>query len=250
VSDGPANPLRAAQANMRPPLPKRFYKTAGVAARATGFALELDGRGALTPAKHPLIVSTRALAEVLAAEWTAQHEAIDPTTMPATRIANSALDGVAAKKSETRAEIAAYAGADLLCYRVGEPEALLEAQAAAFDPILDWARQALGARFVLSEGVRHVEQPEPSLQAIAAALAAIDDPFALAALHVMTTLTGSALLALAVARGGLPAEEAWRAAHVDEDFQASRWGEDAEAMTRRAARWREMEAAARVIARV
>jgi chaperone required for assembly of F1-ATPase len=250
MSDGPADPMRAAQANMRPPLPRRFYKTAGVAARQTGFALELDGRGALTPAKHPLVLSTRALAELLAAEWAAQREAIDPTTMPATRIANSALDGVAAKRGETRAEIAAYAGADLLCYRAGEPEALVEAQAAAFDPILHWAREALGARFVLSEGVAHVEQPEPSLQAIAAALAAIEDPFALTALHVMTTLTGSVLLALAVARARLPAEEAWRAAHVDEDFQASRWGEDAEAMTRRAARWREMEGAARVIARV
>jgi len=127
-------------------------------------------------------------------------------------------------------------------------ESLVEAQAAAWDPVLDWARDELGARFILSEGVRHVAQPEPALQAVGAALETIGDPFALAALHVMTTLTGSALLALAVARRRLSAEEAWRAAHVDEDFQISRWGEDAEAAARRAARWREMAAAAGVYA--
>ena len=248
MSDERANPMRAAQANMRPALPKRFYKSAGVAAREGGFALELDGRAARTPAKNSLILSTRPLAELLAAEWDAQGDAIDPATMPATRLANSAIDGVKQKMSEVRAEIAAYAGADLLCYRAGEPESLVEAQAVAWDPVLDWARDELGARLVLSEGVRHVAQPEPTLRAVGGALDRIDDPFALAALHVMTTLTGSALLALAVARGRLAAEEAWRAAHVDEDFQISRWGKDAEAAARRAARWREMEAAALVFA--
>jgi chaperone required for assembly of F1-ATPase len=248
MPDGPENPMRAAQTNMRPSLPKRFYKSAGVAARDGGFALELDGRPARTPAKNPLVVPTRLLAELIAAEWDAQSETIDPFAMPATRIANSAIDGVELKMREVRDEIASYAGADLLCYRAGEPDALVAAQAAAWDPVLDWASDELGARFILSEGVRHVAQPEPTLQAIGAALEAIDGPFALAALHVMTTLTGSALLALAVARRRLAADESWRAAHVDEDFQISRWGEDAEAAARRAARWREMEAAARVFA--
>jgi chaperone required for assembly of F1-ATPase len=246
MSDVPSNPMRAAQTNMRPPLPKRFYKTAGVAERDGGFALVLDERGARTPAKNPLVLSTRPLAELLAAEWNAQCETIDPASMPATRIANSAIDGVATKIAEVRAEIASYASADLLCYRAREPEALVEAQAAAFDPVLEWARETLGARFVLSEGVMHVAQPQPALKAIEAALNEVDDPFAVAALHVMTTLTGSSLLALAAARGRLSAEDAWRAAHVDEDFQISRWGEDADAATRRAARWREMAAAAKV----
>jgi chaperone required for assembly of F1-ATPase len=246
MSDVPSNPMRAAQTNMRPPLPKRFYKTAGVAERDGGFALVLDERGARTPAKNPLVLSTRPLAELLAAEWNAQGETIDPASMPATRIANSAIDGVATKIAEVRAEIASYASADLLCYRAREPEALVEAQAAAFDPVLEWARETLGARFVLSEGVMHVAQPQPALKAIEAALNEVDDPFAVAALHVMTTLTGSSLLALAAARGRLSAEDAWRAAHVDEDFQISRWGEDADAATRRAARWREMAAAAKV----
>jgi chaperone required for assembly of F1-ATPase len=246
MSDVPSNPMRAAQTNMRPPLPKRFYKTAGVAERDGGFALVIDERGARTPAKNPLVLSTRALAELVSAEWNAQGEKIDPSSMPATRIANSAIDGVATKMAEVRAEIASYAGADLLCYRAGEPEVLVEAQAAAFDPILEWAHETLGARFILSEGVVHVAQPPRTLKAIEAALNEVNDPFAVAALHVMTTLTGSSLLALAVARGRLSADEAWRAAHVDEDFQISRWGEDADAATRRAARWREMEAAANV----
>jgi chaperone required for assembly of F1-ATPase len=249
VSEHPsAEPMRAAQANMRPPLPGRFYKSAGVAPHALGFALTLDGKSARTPAKNPLVLSTRQLAELIVAEWAGQGEIIDPTSMPATRIANSAIDGVASKMSAVRDEIAGYAAADLLCYRAGEPDSLVQAQAAAFDPVLAWAHEALGARFILSEGIRHVAQPASALKAVAAALAAINDPFALAALHVMTALTGSALLALGVSRGRLAADEAWRAAHIDEDFQISRWGEDAEAMSRRAARWRDMEAAAKVFA--
>jgi chaperone required for assembly of F1-ATPase len=243
-----ANPMRAAQANMRPPLARRFYVLAGVAPQGTGFALTLDGKSARTPAKNPLVLSTRALAELIAQEWSGQGEAIDPILMPATRIANSAIDGVASNMSAVRDEIAGYAAADLVCYRAAEPEELASAQAAAFDPVVDWARQALGARFLLSEGIRHVAQPEAALAAVGAALAAIEDPFALAALHVATTLTGSALLVLAMSMGRLSAEEAWRAAHVDEDFQISRWGEDAEARARRNLRWQEMEAAARILA--
>ena len=168
--------------------------------------------------------------------------------MPLTRLANSALDGVAAAMAATRAEIAGYAGSDLLCYRATTPEALVAAEAAAFDPVLDWAREALGAKFLVAEGVVHVRQPEPALAAVRAALEAFESPFALAALHVMTSLTGSVLLALAVARERLSAEEAWRIAHVGEDFQIAQWGEDEEAKARRAARWRDFEAAGRVMA--
>src|SRR5579885_414516 len=192
MSDERANPMRAAQSNMRPPLPKRFYKSAGVAASGSGFALTLDGRIARTPAKNPLVLSTRPLAELVAAEWDAQGERIDPATMPATRIANSAIDGVAPKMAEVRGDIVSFASADLLCYRAGEPEGLVEAQARAWDPMLDWAREELAARFILSEGIRHVAQPAQTLAAIGAAVGAVSDPFALAALHVMTTLTGRA----------------------------------------------------------
>ena len=242
------DPMRSAQKNMRPVALSRFYQNVSVAPVAGGFALQLDGRGARTPAKKALVFPTQALAELAAREWAGQGAAIDPANMPVTRIANSAIDGVAAALKETRAELAAYAETDLLYYRAGTPEKLVEAQARAFDPVLDRGHEIFGVRFILAEGIIHIRQPERSLSAIRAALGAVDEPFALAALHVMTTLTGSVLLALGVARGDLSAAEAWRIAHVDEDFQISQWGEDDEAMARRAARWREMEAAAAVAA--
>ncbi len=231
---------------MRPTVVRRFYAAASAAPVAGGFALRLDGRGARTPVGNRLLFPTLALAELAAQEWAGQGETIDPASMPVTRIANSAIDGVAAAIGETRAGLAAYAETDLLCYRAEAPEELVEAEVAAYDPVLDWARETYGARFILGEGVTHVRQPEPALQAIRTELEGFDEPFALAALHVMTTLTGSILLALAVFRGRLCSGEAWRIAHVDEDFQIRQWGEDDEATARRAARWREMEAAGKI----
>jgi chaperone required for assembly of F1-ATPase len=242
------DPMRAAQKNMRPVELKRFYEKAGVAPVGAGFALHLDGRSARTPGKNALAFPTEAAAKLAALEWDGQGATIDPAAMPVTRIANSAIDGVAAAMAETRAEIAAYAETDLLFYRAGAPEKLAALQIAAYDPALDWAHDAFGVRFVLAEGIIHVRQPERSLAGIRAALSAVEEPIALAALHVMTSLTGSILLALGVFRGAFSAAEAWRIAHVDEDFQISQWGEDDDAMARRAARWRDMEAAAALAA--
>ena len=243
------DPMRAAQANMRPPTLRRFYKRVEVVADGGGFAVRLDGRPVRTPGKRPLVAPSRAIAELIAAEWAAQGETIEPMSMPATRLANSAIDGVADALAETRAEIAKYAAADLVCYRAEAPEALVALQAAAYDPVLAWARDRLGARFVTTVGVAHVAQPEAALAAARAAVEAYADPFAVAALHVMTSLTGSLLIALMTAKGALTAAgAAWRAAHVDEDFQIGRWGEDDEAKARRAARWRDFEAAAKVLA--
>jgi chaperone required for assembly of F1-ATPase len=245
----PRDPMRAAQANMRQPTVRRFYKAAEVReAEAGGFALTLDGRAARTPGKNRLAAASRALMERVAEEWARQEETVDPADMPLTRLLNSAIDGVAQTMDETRADIARYAGSDLLCYRADAPEALAERQRLAFDPVLAWAAEALGARFNLAAGVIHVAQPPEALAAVRSALDAVDDPAALAALSVITTLTGSALLALAAHRCFLTPAEAWAAAHVDEDFQSERWGVDEEARARRAARWREMEAAAEVLA--
>jgi chaperone required for assembly of F1-ATPase len=240
--------MRAAQANMRPQPVRRIYKAVEVREGDGRHALMLDGRRARTPGRNPLSATSRALMLEVAAEWERQPEIIDPAGMPLTRLLNSAIDGVAHTMDETRADILRYAGSDLLYYRAEEPETLAESQAHAFDPILRWAAETLGARFNVRAGVMHVAQPRAALAAIGAALAAYDNPAALAALSVMTTLTGSALLALAVARGFLSPEDAWRAAHIDEDFQAEHWGADAEAVARREARWREFEAAAIVLA--
>ncbi|WP_132255098.1 ATP12 family chaperone protein [Methylobacterium segetis] len=247
-SDAPApDPMRAARGPAKP-LPKRFYREAGFAEAEGGFRLTLDGRPANTPARNPLSVPSRDLAEAIAAEWQAQDEIIDPARMPVTRLVNTAIDGVAPRRDAVIDDLAAYAGTDLLAYRAESPERLVAAQGAAWDPVLDWAREALGARLILSEGVMHVTQPEETVAALRGAIQAARGPFRLAALHTMTTLTGSLLLALAVLNGRLTPEEAWAAAHVDESYQASVWGRDAEAEARLSARRAEFDAAARVAA--
>lgn len=245
-----ANPMEAARRGMRPALPKRFYKEAVAGEQDGQFVLLLDGKLARTPARHPLAVPSRALAEEIAAEWNALGDTIDPGQMPLTRLVNVAIDRVASEADAVVAETAKYAGSDLLCYRAQAPAELAAAQGAAWDPVLAWVREALGARFMLAEGVMFVAQPEDSVAAVREEVGRYAAPFSLAALATATALTGSVLLALALARGRLSADEAWAAAHIDEDWNIEQWGEDAEAMRRRAARRAEFEAAARVLALV
>ena len=245
MSEAPRDPMRAAQANMRPAPIRRCYKSVEASQAEGGvYALFLDGRPARTPGRNRLAARSLPLMERVAEEWERQRETIEPSDMPLTRLLNSAIDGVAGAVAETRAEILKYAASDLLCYRAEEAETLAERQRVGFDPVLDWAAETLGARFRLGAGVVHVEQPTDAIEAVRGALEAFDDPVALAGLSAMTTLSGSALLALAIARGFLSSKEAWRAAHIDEDFEIERWGADAEASARREARWREFEAAA------
>jgi len=224
----------------------RFYKTVGVGSDAGAFRLLLDGKPVRTPAKKQLLLPTRALADAVAAEWEAQAERIDPVTMPLTRLANSAIDGVAGREADVRADIVRYAGSDLVCYRAESPPELVHRQSQAWDPILVWTRDALGASFHVAQGIMPATQPASAAHSVAHAIEA-HGAFELAALHVMTTLTGSALLALAHVRGHLTADDAWAAAHVDEDWQIGQWGEDAEAKARREARWLEMQAASQLI---
>jgi chaperone required for assembly of F1-ATPase len=231
----------AARARQQTSLPKR--QTIAAEHETAGSSLLLDGKPVQTPAKAPLTLPTPALAEAVAAEWRAQGERIDPATMPLTKLANSAIDGVAGREQAVINDIMAHAASDLVYYRAEGPRGLIDAQAKHWDPVLAWARDALAAPLVPAEGIIHVAQPEASLAKLKSELAG-RDAFSLAALHVMTALTGSALLALAVARGRLTPEEAWQAANVDEDWQISQWGEDAEAKARRANRWRDFVAAA------
>ena len=240
------DPTAAARLAMKPQLPKRFYKDVTVGEDDGAFALLLDGRKAKTPSRHVLAVPTRRVGEALAAEWAAQGEFIDPATMPLTRIVNSIIEGVVPNPGPVADDIVRYSGSDLLCYRAAGPDSLVRRLGEAWDPVLDWARDELGARFILSEGIVHVAQPDSATAAIRAALPA--DPWRIGALHVVTTLTGSALLALALEKGRMTAAQAWAAAHVDEDFQAELWGTDEEAAERRQAREREMMAAATLLA--
>ena len=247
----PADPVSASRQSLKMPPRKRFYERVDVAPEGDLFAVTLDGRPMLTPAKVRLAVPTRAAAEAVAAEWRAQTADLDPLTMPMTRIVNVALDGVRANMDAVAAEIVKYAGNDLVCYRAAAPETLVQAQAEAWDPILAFAAADINARFLCSEGIVHVAQPESALEAVAAKVKRLIDigagaPIALACLNVMTTLTGSALIPIARVSGALSLEDAWRAAHVDEDFQMRLWGADSEAVDRRARRFAEMTAADRL----
>jgi chaperone required for assembly of F1-ATPase len=242
------NPMKAAQRGMRPPVLKRFYKQATAGETEGGFALLLDGKTAKTPAKKRLVVPGLALAEAIAAEWKMQGSEIDPAKMPLTRLANLAIDRVEEEAASIREEIVRYASSDHVLYRAGEPEGLVALQAAHWDPILEWTRSALGARFILAEGVNFVAQPEAALAAVRIEGGKWPVPFALAALASLTSLAGSALIALALACGRLSAVDAWNAAHVDEDWNTRQWGEDDETASRRAQRFSEFEAAAKMLA--
>ncbi|HZQ11330.1 MAG TPA: ATP12 family protein [Pseudolabrys sp.] len=238
----PLDPTEAARRAMRPRLRKRFYRRASAGG---GGAILLDGKPVQTPAKKPLAAPSAALAEAIAAEWEAQNDDIDPARMPLTRLANAVIDAVAEKPDEVAAGIAQYLGSDLVCYRAEAPAGLVEKQAQHWDPVLAWAREALGARFVLGQGVMHVPQ---AADAVAAARAAIPkDIWRLGAVSSITSLTGSGLLALALNAGVLDVEAAWTAAHVDEDWQMAQWGKDELALARRAFRHAEMQAAAAVL---
>lgn len=238
------DPVRRAQIQMKRPLPKRFYESVGIDEREGGFSITLDGKSVKTPAKNFLALPTREAAELVAAEWAGQGEFINPATMPITKLANTAIDAVSNSLAEVFDEIVRFAGTDMLCYRAEAPKELIERQAARWDPVLSWAATAHGARFFLVEGVMHQEQPAEAIAACAAALDRYRHPFLISCLNVVTTLTGSAVLALAYADGACDLDEVWSLAHIDEDWAIEHWGTDAEAEARREARYGEYASAA------
>ncbi len=239
------DPVEAVRRSTRRPLRRRFYERTAAAAVPDGFAIELDGKPIYTPARRPLVAPTRGLAEAIAAEWERQRDTIDPATMPLTRLANVIIDGVAGAARDVAAEIEKYLASDMVFYRASTPRKLRSRQAQHWDPVLAWARDTLGADFTVGEGIVHVAQPTAALAAGYAAIPS--DPWRLGAINAATTLTGSALLALALSREGLSSEEVWQAAHVDEDWNMEQWGRDEMALERRASRFAEFEAAATVL---
>ena len=241
----PLDPEEAVRQSTRGQQRKRFYTSAGFASVADGFAITLDGKPVRTPSRQPLVAPTQQLAEAIATEWAAQNDIIDPMSMPLTRLANSVIDAVADRVEAVADDVARYFESDLLFYRAGHPDTLVEREARHWDPVLFWAADTLGAHFILAEGIVHVRQPEPAVAAARAALP--DDPWSIAALHVVTASTGSALLALALLRGVLDRDQVWAAAHVDEDWNIEKWGVDEEVAARRAAKLVDFEAAASIL---
>src|SRR5215475_8514058 len=244
AGQSPLDPQEATKRSARTPQRKRFYAIVDVVQADGGFAVRLDGKPIRTPSGRIVAIPAHEIADVVAGEWTAQKETIDPLSMPMTRFANSVVDAIMDRAESVRDDVARYLTSDLLFYRAGHPEALVAREAKLWDPVLFWAAEALGAHFILAEGVVHVRQPD---EAVAAARAALpSNPWSIAATHVVTTLTGSALLALALLHGGLDADAVWAAAHVDEDWNSEQWGADDEVLSRRAARLNDFRAAAAI----
>jgi chaperone required for assembly of F1-ATPase len=222
---------------------RRFYKDVTV---TDDLGIALDGRPVKTPLKSSLHLPTRPLAEAVAAEWDAQGVEIKPSTMVFTKLANTAIDRVAPGRARIEAEVLDYAGSDLVCYRADRPPDLVQRHVKHWDPVIDWARVALDAPFEVTVGVIHKPQPAVAIAAHALALKELSD-FELSAYYTIMTLTGSALIAMMLARGATVPEAAWLTAHVDEDYQIEYWGQDAEAQAKRAARYAEFMACCRFL---
>lgn len=222
-------------------LPKRFYETVEVSDTGQGWAITLDDKPVMTPGKSKLVLPSQELAQAIRREWADQKEHIDPKVMPLTKLCNTAIDMITGKEQAVIDDIAKFSASDLICYRAQEPQELVMKQSSQWDPVLDWAAVALGTRFTITKGITHVQQPEQAITRIKDTLKP-HSPFSLAALHTMTTLTGSALLVLAHVAGRFDAQTCWQLCHIDEDFQISRWGQDEDAKDLRAYKWLEMQA--------
>lgn len=207
---------------------KRFWTEVSVIEAEDGFAVHLDARRVMTPGKIPLALPSRAMAQAVAAEWSAQDGVIKPLTMPVTRAANSAIERVRPQRLEVAAMLAAYGETDLICHRAETPEALARQQAAAWDPLLEWAEGTLGARLLPTKGILPIDQPPQALAALGEHVAGLDE-FHLTALHDLVTISGSLILGLATAQGRIAADLAWSLSRIDEDWQIAQWGHDDEA---------------------
>jgi chaperone required for assembly of F1-ATPase len=228
---------------------KRFYTETAVDAGDGGHRVLLDGKPMRTPAKAVLVLPTRTLAEAIAAEWREVPEKaeINVSQLPLTRLAATGLDRVATQRERVIEDTAKYAGSDMLCYRAPAPSSLVERQQATWQPLLDWVAGRYGARFVVAEGTTFVAQPADAVARLREAVAAHGD-LALAALYNLTHISGSLVIALAVAEGHLPADKAFAAAQLDELYQIERWGEDPIATLRHENIKHDIEAGARFLA--
>lgn len=207
---------------------KRFWKETAVGEAEGGFQVLLDGRAVKTPAKSPLVVPSRALADAMAAEWDAQEDAVNPNTMPITRMSNSAIDKVTVQHAAVADMLAAYGDSDLLCYRATSPQELIARQAESWDPILDWAVDSLNARLKPVSGIMHAAQDEAALKNLSDRVHALS-AFQLTAFHDLVSMSGSLILAFAVTQGRLDADAAWQLSRLDELWQEELWGKDEEA---------------------
>jgi chaperone required for assembly of F1-ATPase len=226
---------------------KRFYKEVTVGPMDSGFAVLLDDRPVRTPGKNLLALPTQELAAAIAAEWRGQGEEVIATSMPLLRLANSVIDGVAVNREGVVDAVMRFAENDLLCYRAHQPPELVARQSAGWDPWLDWARRRHDANLTVAVGSNHVDQTQEALTALRQAADELDH-FTLGALHVIASITGSLVLALAVAEGAANGAQVFALSRIDETYQAEKWGEDAEAAKRATALAHELDKAVELMA--
>jgi chaperone required for assembly of F1-ATPase len=225
---------------------KRFYKDVSVGADAEGFAVLLDGKPVKTPARNNLRLPTRALADAVAAEWAGQGETVIATAMPLLRLSNTVIDGVAANRDEVITAILRFGENDLLCYRAHQPPELTARQAEGWDPLLDWARQRLSVNMRVVDGITHADQSPDALEALREAMRGYD-AFTLGGLHVIASIAGSLVLGLAVVEGHITGARAFELSRIDENYQAEKWGADAESVKRATALAHELDKADELI---
>jgi chaperone required for assembly of F1-ATPase len=210
--------------------PKRFYTDVSIAPVQPGWTVLLDGRALRSQAGRPFILPTQQLAETVAAEWRAQGERIDLATMFNTRQAYGVLDRADDAAVALADQVGRYAETDLVCYLAEGPAALRDRQEAAWAPLREWA-EGLGVALQPSVGIMPKAQAAASIEAMRAHALSLDR-FRLAGLAHGVALFGSAILGLAVERGRVSAAEAYELSRIDEAYQSSHWGEDAEAVRR------------------
>jgi chaperone required for assembly of F1-ATPase len=211
---------------------KRFYKAAESGTAPGGHVVRLDGKTIKTPLHHPLIVPTAALAAAMAAEWTGQADEVVPSSMPLTQLANTMVDkGQGHDRAEMEQTLLDYGASDLVCYFATHPQDLVERQQKDWQPLLDWMAQEFSVTLESVAGIQYHYQPAESLNKLAVLIETLES-VDFTVVQAAASVTGSLVIALALARKRLTAEEAYQAACVDEIYQLEKWGADSLAQER------------------
>lgn len=211
---------------------KRFYREAAAVEGPDGWHVALDGRQVKTQGGRVLVLPSRALAEMLADEWAAQGEEIDPRSFRMRDLADYALDVVAQDRAATVAALLRFAETDTLCYRADPDEPLWKRQQEVWEPLLTACEAREGIRLQRVSGVMHRAQDDAAIATLRARLEAMDY-MTLAALTTLASLCTSLVIGLAALEPAADGETLWAAANLEEEWQADLWGREWEAELRR-----------------